>query len=70
VANFRAEVEEVSSYINASNGVSVDSPNIYFRYFVEKGNNGGLIKRVLSKRWWWMKAIDKDQAHFVWTEWK
>lgn len=40
-----------------------------FRAYIEKGNNGILIKELMKKRWWWHLVDQPEKANLVWTEW-
>lgn len=40
--------------LNLSNGLVVTNPQtLTFKAYIEKGNNGLLVKSILKKRWWW-----------------
>lgn len=43
---------------------------IPFFYYVEKGNNGNLIKQLFQKRWWWQKGKKeaKSQLNLYWSQ--
>jgi hypothetical protein len=49
------------------NGLAADEGGIY-KYFLGKGNNGSLIKRLLQSRWWWTRTDSREDANLVWTQ--
>jgi hypothetical protein len=46
----RTEFQDV---INSSNHMIMTNAEWNFRAYVEKGNNGLIVKELLKKRWWW-----------------
>jgi hypothetical protein len=57
--------------INTSNSVSVvPSQNSGYFYYLGKGNNSELVKRVLMTRPWWTQAEDDKfpNVNFTWTQ--
>lgn len=57
--------------INNSNGLEIIpdiSPN--FKYYIGKGNNSRLIRKIFAKRPWWTEVSDLETANFIWTQWK
>ncbi len=40
------------------------------RYYVGKGNNSRLIRKIMSKRSWWIEEAKQENAHFIWTQLK
>lgn len=52
-----------------SNGIECNSAGLY-KVFIGKGNNSGLVRRIMASRIWWKLTDDVDEAHFVWTQWK
>jgi hypothetical protein len=64
--------KELSYIVNVSNGVNVVTPDppVSFRFFIGRGNNGALVKRILKARGYWTKADSKATANFVWTQWR
>ena len=57
--------------INASNSVSVvPSQNTSYIYYLGKGNNSELVKRVLLTRPWWSQAEEDKfpNVNFAWTQ--
>jgi hypothetical protein len=55
--------------VNTSNNIFVKNSESVFRAFVEKGNNGILVKELLKKRWWWHLEDKPEKANLFWTEW-
>jgi hypothetical protein len=53
IENLRRIRDEFRELVNTSNHVSVSNSETVFRAYVEKGNNGILVKELLKKRWWW-----------------
>lgn len=41
-----------------------------YKYYVGKGNNSRLIRRIMSKRSWWVEESKPENAHFIWTQLK
>ena len=57
--------------LNRSNGLDVQQlPSVQYKYFVGKGNNSRLIRRLLASRSWWVDVQNIEEAHFAWTQWK
>lgn len=40
------------------------------KYYIGRGNNSKLLRQLMSKRWWWVKENDQNQATLVWTQLK
>ena len=40
-----------------------------FNAFIEKGNNGILVKEILKRRWWWHITDQPAKANMIWTHW-
>ena len=47
--------------------------NNWFKAFIEKGNNGTVVKTILNKRSWWSIQDSHDENYesleFIWTQW-
>ena len=56
--------------LNLTNGIKVLEQKAQFKYFVGKGNNSELIKRLLGNRSWWIATDNQSEANFIWTQWK
>lgn len=56
--------------INLTNGIRVMEQKAQYKYYVGKGNNSELIKRLLSNRNWWISTDSQSEANFIWTQWK
>jgi tubulin--tyrosine ligase len=41
-----------------------------YKYFIGKGNNGGLVNHILKSRFWWTRVDSPDLANLVWTQLK
>ena len=57
--------------VNSAHGI--EPINVVFanyKVFVGKGNNAGLIKKLFLGRPWWQITDIKEEANFVWTQWK
>lgn len=57
--------------INSSNSMSIiPSQNTNYLYYLGKGNNSELIKRILATRPWWTLAEEDSfpNVNFVWTQ--
>ena len=65
-------LKDFHTALASSNGLTVQPSAGYFKYFVGRGNNSGLIKQLMANRWWWVqvKEEDKETAHFVWSQWR
>lgn len=68
----RPEIESLwRNLICLSNGCKVvTDKGQQYKYYVGKGNNSTLIKRLLDNRNWWVSTENILEAHFVWTQWK
>jgi hypothetical protein len=58
-------------YVNASNAVSiVPSQNSCYVYYLGKGNNSELVKRIFNTRPWWTQADEETfpNVNFAWTQ--
>ena len=57
--------------MNLSNGIEPYAGSFTsYTAFVGKGNNHPLVKKVLMTRPWWKIVDNKDQANFVWSQWR
>ncbi|OMJ78863.1 hypothetical protein SteCoe_21216 [Stentor coeruleus] len=68
----KPELEKIwRNLICCSNGVKpVIQGNCSFKYYVGKGNNSALIKRLMGARAWWTSTENINEANFAWTQWK
>lgn len=56
--------------VNLSNQVVVANKRAFpFRAYIEKGNNGLLLRSVLNKRWWWHSVEETEGCNLLWSEW-
>jgi tubulin--tyrosine ligase len=56
--------------VNLSNGLAINNKKeITFKAYIDKGNNGLLLKSVVKRRWWWHLVEEIDSCHLLWTEW-
>lgn len=51
-------------------GFIYETPQSVFRFYVGKGNNSRLVRRIMGKRPWWVEEYKIENAHFVWTQLK
>lgn len=58
---------ELSQFICASNGLSVEKAQLSYKFYLGKGNNSSLVKQCFNNRWWWTEDQSK-KANFVWTQ--
>jgi hypothetical protein len=66
----KPELEKIwRNLICASNGVLPPTAGV-FKYFIGRGNNSSLIKKLMQSRSWWTQTEDPAEANFVWTQWK
>jgi Tubulin-tyrosine ligase family len=57
--------------LNRSNGIEMPSQPAYqYKYYIGKGNNSRLVRRLMAARSWWVDCSNIEEAHFVWTQWK
>lgn len=57
--------------LNLSNGIEPHAGSFTsYTVYIGKGNNHPLIKRVLLSRPWWKIVENKENANFVWTQWR
>ena len=56
--------------INFNRGFFLTAPTEAYRFYVGKGNNSRLIRRIMSKRQWWVEDSKQENAHFIWTQLK
>ncbi|CAG9327183.1 unnamed protein product [Blepharisma stoltei] len=66
---------ELSSFINASNGIIIthnESNGGLYKYFLGKGNNHPLVKQCFNSRWWWSQAEEEQSpgVNMSWTQLK
>lgn len=67
----KPELEKIwRNLICASNGVKVSQDTGHFKYFVGKGNNSALVRKLLAGRNWWTATESIEEANFIWTQWK
>ena len=63
-------IQEISTILNSSNGISVSTHEACYKYYLGKGNNSLLVKQIISSRWWWT-CVNEDQlpnVNMVWTQ--
>lgn len=58
---------DLSSFVCASNGVSIEKAQLGYKYYLGKGNNSALIKQCFNNRWWWTEDQSK-RVNLVWTQ--
>lgn len=60
------------SVINSENNVKILKFENSYKSYIEKGNNGMLVRSVLKQRWWWTSVKKKEIAnsHLIWTQWR
>lgn len=67
----KPEIENIwRNLVCLSNGVKTGYERQSFKYYIGKGNNSALVRRLLSKRPWWVSTENLYEANFVWTQWK
>lgn len=67
--NLRKIRDEFREVVNTSNNVAVRNSESVFRAYVQKGNNGVLVKELIKKRYWWHLEDNPAKANLFWTEW-
>lgn len=68
--HFDSVMNEFIFTVNLSNGLAVNNRrDSTFRAFIDKGNNGLLLKSVVKRRWWWHLVDDVAECNLLWTEW-
>jgi hypothetical protein len=62
---------ELRDVVKRLNGVQPRFPDFSFNYkfYIEHGNNGALVKQMLLTRAGWISAESKEAANFIWTQW-
>ena len=43
-------IQEISTILNSSNGISVSTHEACYKYYLGKGNNSLLVKQIISSR--------------------
>lgn len=56
--------------INLTNGFKILEQKCQYKFFIGKGNNSELIKRLMTCRSSWSQTDNQSEAHFIWTQWK
>ena len=56
--------------INRSNGIEPVAGCVQYKYFIGKGNNSKLVSKCFAGRPWWVEVEVREEAHYVWTQWK
>lgn len=68
----KPEIERMwRKIVNTAHGI--EPFNIVFanyKVFIGKGNNAALIKKLFLSRPWWQQTDSKEDANFIWTQWK
>ena len=61
----------LSSVINSSNNIEItNDSNFPYKHYIEKENNGILVKSILKQRPWWHISFKHDESlNFIWTQW-
>jgi len=55
--------------LNRENGYVCE--NITARFYIERGNNSGLVRSLLRERYWWISLEDPHkQPNLLWSPWK
>ncbi|OMJ67300.1 hypothetical protein SteCoe_35572 [Stentor coeruleus] len=72
VAKARPELDKMwRKILNRSNGVDFAVQNTcQYKYYIGKGNNSRLIRRLMTSRSWWVDTNNIEEANFAWTQWK
>ena len=67
----KPEIEQKwKNIINESNGLKpAVFNNISYKFFIGKGNNSALIKKLVLLRPWWVVTDNALEANFIWTQW-
>lgn len=58
--------------INESNGVIIERSPGHVKFYVNRGNNGMLVRSIMKKRYWWtmLDREDVEECHVIWTQWR
>ena len=66
--------------INYQNNINIPVyPNVNqvwssgYKFFIGKGNNSVMVRKVLKQRWWWSANDNKDDlanCNLIWTQWR
>jgi Tubulin-tyrosine ligase family len=67
----KPELEAIwKNIVCMSNGIKPVQHSQQYKYYIGKGNNSSLIKRLMSSRPCWVSTDNIEEANFVWTQWK
>ena len=56
--------------VGFNRGLMFESTQEIHRFYVGKGNNSRLIRRIMAKKPWWSETSQQDNANFIWTQLK
>ncbi|OMJ66932.1 hypothetical protein SteCoe_36053 [Stentor coeruleus] len=72
VAKAKPELDRIwRKLLNRSNGVEIlVGGSCQYKYYIGKGNNSRLIRRLMTSRSWWVDTSNIEEANFAWTQWK
>lgn len=68
--HFDKHWEKLMRFSNAIDVVLPEDLNFKYKYYVGRGNNSKLIKKLLNERGYWVRVSDSSEANFVWTQGK
>lgn len=69
-SNFDTILNEFLFTVNLSNAIIVkNTEQATYKAFIDKGNNGLLLKSIVKRRWWWHLVDEADTCNLLWTEW-
>jgi len=56
--------------VSFNRGLLIESTQEIHRFYVGKGNNSRLIRRIMAKKPWWSETLQQENANFIWTQLK
>lgn len=62
--------EKFMRYSNAIDVILPEDLSFKYKYYIGRGNNSKLIKKLLQDRGYWVSVSEPCDAHFVWTQGK
>ncbi len=56
--------------VNFNRGLVIESTQEIHRFYVGKGNNSRLVRRIMGRKSWWTETLQQENANFIWTQLK
>lgn len=61
-------IEELRNYHGLQQKKSEYEKKQFIKAHVGKGNNAGLVKELIRKRWWWAVSQEKIDCKLIWSQ--